>query len=139
MKIFQANELSVQPMTTWRGEDYGFRYFGTEQTLLQHGIVDEQWIPGRLGRNRFSITIGKGEHRIAVRRISKRTLEVRKYHPRIRRLDPARARPAGLRLVSSQVNTALGSARIVARPALRLIQPLLQQPKSRHRSPIVVC
>ena len=139
MKIFQANELSVQPMTTWRGEDYGFRYFGTEQALLQHGIVDEQWIPGRLGRNRFSITIGKGEHRIAVRRISKRTLEVRKYHPRIRRSDPARAntvsarpressRPAGLRLVSSQVNRASGSARIVARPALRLIPPLLQQP-----------
>ena len=100
-------EITEHPLTTWRGLDYCLVYRGTQHALLDAGIIQEAWIPGTPGNNKYAKTIGRGNERVTVRRISKRRLEVRKFHaPRPTRalknpspLPPAVARPA-LKLVA---------------------------------------
>jgi hypothetical protein len=130
-----GTKLSIQPLTTWRGEDYGYRYIGAADVLLALGIVEEGWIPGRPGRNRFSITLGSGDHRVVIRRSGRHRLEVRKYHPRIFRGRGSAARnpvserttPPQLKIVSSRADTkdfgVLARSSLPSIRVLRLVRP----------------
>ena len=74
------SKITEHPLTTWRGLDYCMVYRGTQDALLSAGIVKEAWIPGKPGNNKYAKTIGRGDERVTVRRISKVRLEVRQFH-----------------------------------------------------------